>query len=71
RKPESHPVKAFFHAPDEGFVRMLFKTRLRKMPVQQCRYDEVIFTGIFSQLALPTSIHRLTGVTDVKTPMVH
>ncbi|EHQ5391912.1 hypothetical protein L0436_004740 [Salmonella enterica] len=50
---------------------MLFKTRPRKMPVQQCRYDEVIFTGIFSQLALPTSIHRLTGVTDVKTPMVH
>ena len=26
-----------------------------------CRYGEVIFTGIFSQLALPTSIHQLTG----------
>ncbi|EAS7014339.1 hypothetical protein EFF61_11120 [Salmonella enterica] len=36
-----------------------------------CRYGEVIFTGIFSQLALPTSIHRLTGVIDVKTTMVH
>ncbi|EBT1278593.1 hypothetical protein XS16_004669 [Salmonella enterica subsp. enterica serovar Newport] len=36
-----------------------------------CRYGEVIFTGIFSQLALPTSIHRLTGVIDVKTTMDH
>ncbi|EEC5001505.1 hypothetical protein GKT88_07745 [Salmonella enterica] len=31
---------------------------------RRCRYEEVIFTGIFSQLALPTSIHRLTGVID-------
>ncbi|EDR5401183.1 hypothetical protein CDS77_004404 [Salmonella enterica subsp. enterica] len=35
-----------------------------------CRYGEVIFTGIFSQLALPTSIHRLTGVIDVKNTMI-
>ncbi|EDQ8094690.1 hypothetical protein G3601_004848 [Salmonella enterica] len=26
-----------------------------------CASGEVIFTVIFSQLALPTSIHRLTG----------
>lgn len=26
-----------------------------------CRYGEVIFTAIFSQLALPTFIHQLTG----------
>ena len=26
-----------------------------------CRYGEVIFTEIFSQLALPTFIHQLTG----------
>ncbi|PUF29323.1 IS66 family insertion sequence hypothetical protein, partial [Salmonella enterica subsp. enterica] len=33
-----------------------------------CRYGEVIFTGIFSQLALPTSIHRFTGDNRCQNP---
>ncbi|KAA9848915.1 hypothetical protein F7F66_05750, partial [Escherichia coli] len=33
-----------------------------------CRYGEVIFTGIFSQLALPTSIHQLTGDNQCQNP---
>ena len=33
-----------------------------------CRYGEVIFTGIFSQLVLPTSIHQLTGDNRCQNP---
>ncbi|EEE1291792.1 hypothetical protein CB343_001161 [Salmonella enterica subsp. diarizonae] len=38
---------------------------------RMCRYGEIIFTGILSQSALPTSIHRLTGLIDVEITMVH
>lgn len=34
----------------------------------RCRYGEVIFTGSFSQLALPTSIHQLTGDNRCQNP---
>ena len=33
-----------------------------------CRYGEVIFTGIFSQLVLPTFIHQLTGDNRCQNP---
>ncbi|HEA8674755.1 TPA: hypothetical protein ACHY8A_004837 [Escherichia coli] len=33
-----------------------------------CRYGEVIFTAIFSQLALPTFIHQLTGDNQCQNP---
>jgi transposase len=33
-----------------------------------CRYGEVIFTEIFSQLALPTPLHQLTGDNRCQNP---
>ncbi|WP_268866234.1 recombinase family protein, partial [Salmonella enterica] len=51
-----HMMSAF-----SQFERALLKER-------QCRYGEVIFTGIFSQLALPTSIHRFTGDNRCQNP---